>query len=78
MHCWQKVLPKSITGLPIPAGSRSRCEDFGNTLWLVRLSYLRYLFKAAAEPRKVFEQESEELRLSSRLFSTVDFRFAQA
>jgi Family of unknown function (DUF5519) len=28
-------------------------QDFDHALWLMRLSYLRYLLKAAAEPRKV-------------------------
>jgi hypothetical protein len=30
----------------------------------MRLSYLRYMLKTATDPRKLFEQESEELDLS--------------
>jgi hypothetical protein len=29
----------------------------------MRLSYLRYALKTASEPRKLFEEESEQLRL---------------
>ena len=29
----------------------------------MRLSYLRYMLKTATDPRKLFEQESEELDL---------------
>jgi hypothetical protein len=39
-------------------------EDFKHALWLMRLSYLRYALKAAADARKLFEQESEALHLS--------------
>jgi Family of unknown function (DUF5519) len=52
---------------------RLRSEgDVSHALWLMRLSYLRYLLKVAAEPRKVFEQESEQLRLSPRLKSLLE------
>ena len=30
----------------------------------MRLSYLRYMLKTATDPRKLFEQKSEELDLS--------------
>ena len=33
-------------------------------LWLLRLSYLRFVLKAAPDPRKLFQQESEQLHLS--------------
>lgn len=41
-------------------------EDLRHALWLMRLSYLRYALKTSTDPRKLFEQESEELRLSPR------------
>src|SRR5437899_960374 len=47
-------------------------EDLSHALWLMRLSYLRYLLKAAADPRKLFEQESEQLRLSPRFKSLLE------
>lgn len=40
-------------------------DDLEHALWLMRLSYLRYALKAAADPRGLFEQETEELHLSS-------------
>lgn len=46
--------------------------DLGHALWLMRLSYLRYLLKAATHPSKVFEQESEQLHLSTRLKSLLE------
>jgi hypothetical protein len=41
--------------------------DVEHALWLLRLSYLRYALKAVPDPCKRFEEESERLRLSSRL-----------
>ena len=41
-------------------------KDIAHALWLMRLSYLRYALKEATDPLKLFEQESEELRLNSR------------
>lgn len=41
-------------------------EDFKHALWLMRLSYLRYAMKAAAAPRELLDQQSEELHLSPR------------
>ena len=41
-------------------------EDLRHALWLMRLSYLRCALKTSTDPRKLFEQESEELRLSPR------------
>lgn len=41
-------------------------QDLKHALWLLRLSYLRYALKAATDPVKVFEQESEQLSLSPR------------
>lgn len=43
-----------------------REEDLQHALWLLRLSYLRYLLKTALDPRDLLERESEQLRLSPR------------
>jgi hypothetical protein len=42
-------------------------EGLNHALWLMRLSYLRYTLKSVADPRKLFERESEQLRLGSQL-----------
>jgi hypothetical protein len=47
----------------------SREEDVKHAAWLMRLSYLRYKLKAAAEPLSLLEHESEELHLTARLKS---------
>jgi Family of unknown function (DUF5519) len=47
-------------------------EDLSHALWLMRLSYLRYALKTATDPHKVFEQESEQLRLSPRFKSLLE------
>jgi Family of unknown function (DUF5519) len=47
-------------------------EDLSHALWLMRLSYLRHALKEAADPRRLFEQESEELRLSHRFKSLLE------
>jgi hypothetical protein len=41
-------------------------QDITHALWLMRLSYLRYALKTSTDPHKVYEKESEELRLSPR------------
>jgi hypothetical protein len=41
--------------------------DAKHALWLLRLSYLRYALKTAADPSLQFEQESAELGLSPGL-----------
>ena len=41
-------------------------EELNRALWLLRLSYLRYALKTANDPHKMFENEGEELQLSSR------------
>jgi hypothetical protein len=52
---------------------RIRSErDIAHPLWLMRLSYLRYALKEATDPRRLFEQESEELRLSPRFKSLLE------
>jgi len=43
--------------------------DLRHALWLMRLSYLRYLLKTATDARKLFEQESEQLHLSPQFRS---------
>src|SRR3982074_302648 len=40
--------------------------DLKHALWLMGLSYLRYALKISADPRRLLEQESERLQLSSR------------
>ena len=44
-------------------------QDFDHALWLMRLSYLRYTLKTSTNPQKVFEQESEELRLTPHVIA---------
>ena len=41
-------------------------DDFAHALWLMRLSYLRYALKKAADPLTLLECESEQLHLSPR------------
>jgi Family of unknown function (DUF5519) len=47
-------------------------DDLKHAVWLMRLSYLRYALKAAADPRSLFEQESEELQLSPAFRSLLE------
>ena len=47
-------------------------DDINHALWLMRLSYLRYALKATADPHQTFEQESENLHLSSRYKSLLE------
>jgi Family of unknown function (DUF5519) len=47
-------------------------EDRSHALWLMRLSYLRYALKTSADPQKLFEQETEKLRLSPRFKSLLE------
>lgn len=42
-------------------------EDVRHALWLLRISYLRYALKQAAEPGLMLEEESERLKLSPSL-----------
>jgi Family of unknown function (DUF5519) len=44
-------------------------DDLKRALWLMRLSYLRYALKAAADPRGMLEQESERLHLNAKMRS---------
>jgi Family of unknown function (DUF5519) len=50
---------------------RSR-DDLHHAFWLMRLSYLRYALKAAADPRSLFAQETEELHLSPAFQSLLE------
>jgi Luciferase len=47
-------------------------KDFDQALWLMRLSYLRYALKSASDSHHLFEQESEQLRLSPRFKSLLE------
>lgn len=47
-------------------------EDLNHALWLMRLSYLRYALKRAADPRKLLVQESDELQLSPQFRSLLE------
>ena len=44
-------------------------EDLKHAFWLMRLSYLRYELRTAANPVVLLETASEQLRLSPRLKS---------
>jgi hypothetical protein len=44
-------------------------EDFKHSLWLMRLSYLRYALKTASDPRRCLDEQSKELQLSPQLKS---------
>ena len=44
-------------------------QDLNHALWLLRLSLVRYLLKAASDPRQLLEKESKALLLSPRLQS---------
>ena len=41
-------------------------NDLEHALWLMRLSYVRYVLKTAADPLGLVEREGEQLRLSPR------------
>jgi hypothetical protein len=47
-------------------------EGLSHGLWLMRLSYLRYALKSAKDPQKLFEQESEQLRLTPQFKSLLE------
>jgi luciferase-like monooxygenase len=47
-------------------------ENLTHALWLMRLSYLRYALKTAIDPRKLFEQQSEELGLNPHFKSLIE------
>src|SRR5947207_10543109 len=74
MRSWRKVWLRNIAGFPTRAGSLSirSEEDLKHALWLMRLSYLRYALKRAADPRELFEQESKQLCLSPQFKSLLE------
>jgi hypothetical protein len=41
--------------------------DISHAVWLLRISYLRFVLKAVPDPVKRFDQESEQLRLNGPL-----------
>ncbi len=47
-------------------------KDLSHALWLMRLSYLRYVLKISTDPQKLFDQESEQLRLSPQFKSLLE------
>jgi hypothetical protein len=47
-------------------------EDVKQAVWLMRLSYLRYVLKTAADPRRRRDQQSEELHLSPKFRSLLE------
>jgi hypothetical protein len=47
-------------------------QDLEHALWLLRLSLVRYRLKAASDPRKLLEEESEALHLSPRFRSLLE------
>jgi hypothetical protein len=47
-------------------------DDLQHAVWLMRLSYLRYRLKAAADPRGLLERETEELHLSAEFRSLLE------
>jgi hypothetical protein len=47
-------------------------QDLDHALWLMRISYLRYALKTAADPQRLFERESEELHLNDQFKSLLE------
>ena len=47
-------------------------EDLTHAIWLMRLSYVRYALKTAEDPRQMFDQYCEELRLMPRYRSLIE------
>jgi hypothetical protein len=47
-------------------------EDFKHAMWLMRLSYLRYALKTAADSRAMLNRHGEELHLSPQLRSLLE------
>jgi Luciferase len=46
--------------------------DLQHALWLMRLSYLRYLLKTTADAAETFKRESEQLALTPRFKSLLE------
>jgi Family of unknown function (DUF5519) len=47
-------------------------HDLKHAVWLMRLSYLRYALKKAADPRQMIAEESERLRLNAQFTSLLE------
>src|SRR3989454_12454580 len=47
-------------------------QDLTHAVWLMRLSYLRYRLKTATDPRRLLENETEELHLSPQFKSLLE------
>jgi hypothetical protein len=47
-------------------------KDVQHAVWLMRLSYLRYALKTAADPHELFAEESRELQLTPRFKSLLE------
>jgi hypothetical protein len=47
-------------------------QDLKHAFWLMRLSYLRYSLKTSADPRKLLEQESENLVFNPQFKSLLE------
>jgi Family of unknown function (DUF5519) len=47
-------------------------HDFKHAVWHMRLSYLLYALKTAADPRSLLDQQSEELHLSPHFRSLLE------
>ncbi len=47
-------------------------EDVKHPVWLMRLSYLRYVLKTASEPRRVLDERAEELQLGPQYESLLE------
>jgi hypothetical protein len=47
-------------------------DECKHAVWLLRISYLRYALKTAADPRGLLDQQSEELHLSPHLRSLLE------
>lgn len=47
-------------------------DDLKHSVWLMRLSYVRYALKTANDPRGLLEQEGEELHLSVNFRSLLE------
>ena len=53
-------------------------QDFKHALWLMRLSYLHYSLKTSTDPRKLLEQEGEELQLNPQFKSLLELFVSKA
>ena len=53
-------------------------KDLRQAIWLMRLSYLRYALKTAADPRELFVEASRELQLTPGFKSLLEQFVPQA